>query len=238
MIISKRHVAWVALCSAAECAAQKPEHTTPSLYASLCLASAHYTVIYKPSGFATAIPLSPWRVAAGYQFTPRLGLEVSGMYRAESSAGSATGTTTIGQPVRDYTTEKSRSGALPVVARYSLSARPARPWHMEVLAGVTVTKTRAESSYTHTVGGQIVTDRQDVNHKTSLYYTAGLGVRYRFGQHWQAVADWTINRNTERLSAAISQQVLGRSIDLTYAYGLGVRYCFRLKPTVSQRPTH
>ena len=200
----------------------------PRFYVALQIHRAQYTVIYKPAQVPGTIGPGPWRLSLGYQLQPRLAVEISGMYNYAKFNGSETGTTLNGQKIFNYSTDKNWDSALPILARYSLTHGPNSPLNIDVLLGVTLAKTHSENDFTNTLNGQIVQERHDIYNGTSFCWTAGAGFRYQFGYHWQAVGDWTVNRNTDHLPDYVSLQVLGRKSDLTYVYGLGVRYCFNV----------
>lgn len=68
---------------------------------------------------------------------------------------------------------------------------------------------------------------------TQLSITAGLGIRYPFGHHFEGVFDWTYSRNLKSVPEYVHQQVTGNKWGMTRALSLGLRYRFAVKKKVA-----
>ena len=66
------------------------------------------------------------------------------------------------------------------------------------------------------------------DHTTQGFATAGLGMRYSFGRHFEAVGDVAWNHNFHEASPDLHQQVTGSRYGLTRSTNIGVRYRFNL----------
>lgn len=79
------------------------------------------------------------------------------------------------------------------------------------------------------VDGQLVRETNLQDRATQFYVTAGLGLRYPFGRHFEGVLDYSYSRNLKSVAGGLHQQVSGNSLGLTRTFGLGLRYGFDVK---------
>lgn len=207
-------------------------------YFGLQSASNWYELHYKAGPYAvppTRIKVSPWLVSAGYFIQPRLAIQLGFTYNsyAHHSAG-GTGIDLQGRRILyDAFTEENKQVAVPLTLRYSLSKRKPRLRADALLGIVWAYNSFVQESHDE-VDGQITRQSSRSDHAGNFYASAGLGIRWVFNRHFEALGDFTLNRNLKALPSELHQQVTGNTLGLTRSLNLGLRYRFNLyKPAAA-----
>lgn len=199
--------------------------TFPRYYVGLAAYSSDYQGL--GGGYNRGVRV-PVQVVAGYQFRPRLAVQLGVAYSSSSSSyfGMSkyyTGSAAAASPYAYFMDEgqsTTRNTSVALLARYSLTRQAAHRFQVDVLGGFTLerqrldfssTRTDADSTNTHFA----VTQTQNQYRRTDLLVTAGLSPRFRFSRHLEAVLDVTLNK-------ALTIQ----TTRFTGATALGLRYRF------------
>lgn len=217
------------LLFSATASAQVAASPTPvRYYVALSSIRSNYEVFY-PTTPQLAV-ITTGQATVGVQFNPRWAMQLGYAYsRDKSSQDPAyTGTTLAGQYITGRRSNDSWEQAFPLLVRYALIGRPNPRLQIDFIGGGTVVDGRFSVHYIDFVDGQVVREFNAGDHVTQLYFTAGLGVRYPFGKHFEGVFDYMLSRNFKAVPASFHQQVSGSSLGLTRAFSLGLRYRFAL----------
>ena len=194
--------------------------STPRFYVGLAAYSSYYQPL---SGGAYRSTRVPCQVTAGYQWRPRLALQVGLAYSGVSDSYSYTGSANLYGAYFDASgraTQRNTSTSL--LARYTLTRKPEHHLQFDVLGGFTWehssyhdTGTRADSVQSSLVVSPY--DNQSAINR--LLLTVGPSVRYRFGQHLEVFYNFLIDTN---LASSQYYQIQG----ITTGSALGLRYRF------------
>lgn len=193
------------------------------LYANLQLTNQRYAFSY-PANTSTVLALNPGCLAVGYAFTPKIALQVGAVLGRSEHEFESSGTTTAGVPVGSVTWDKTKSVALPLLARYTLGRPESKRFNLDVFLGPVFIHSKLETRKTETLDG---VPEEKYNTSQNAWNTAlsgGLGGRYAIGKHLQIVGDVALNKNsqvTQKLS------VTGNKAGLTSSIALGLQYRFR-----------
>jgi hypothetical protein len=168
----------------------------------------------------------PFQVVAGYQLRPRLavqlGVAYSGLSYKYSNAGSYSSPGSANTSYDYRVQNKERNTSVTLLARYTLTRKPAHRLQVDVLGGVTmeVQQYAYSSINIDTDSSQVVTYRYAESGTNWAYLvTAGPSVRYRFGRHLEALLDFTLSHDFDRSHRPYSSVFTG-------ATALGLRYRF------------
>jgi len=127
-----------------------PPGDSPRLYAGL--GAAAFSKLW-PNGTRLVGPT----LIVGWQFTPRLALQLDATYTGRNVHSASTYAVNYnGQPSLLTERKESRGKYLvvPVLLRYRVLP-PARRWHLDALAGASVLYSSAQDTYTTTISGQV-----------------------------------------------------------------------------------
>ncbi len=201
-------------------------------YVGLQSATNWYELYYKAGPFTTpptSIKVSPWLLSAGYFILPRLAVQLGFAYRTRSdSYPGATGTDLQGHRILDDAfTDADKQVAVPLMLRYSLSRRKPHLRADALLGVVWAHHSFVQDSHDE-VDGQITRQSSSSDRAGNFYASAGLGVRWVFNRHFEALGDFTLNRNLKDVPNYVHQQVTGNTLGLTHSVNLGLRYRFNL----------
>ena len=192
----------------------------PRFYVGLAAYSSYYQPL---SGGAYRSTRLPFQVTAGYQWRPRLAIQVGLAYSGVSNSYSYTGSANLYGAYFDANgraTQRNTSTSL--LARYTLTRKPEHRLQFDVLGGFTWERSSYRDSGTRadSVQSSLVTSDYD-NHQTinRLLLTIGPSVRYRFGQHLEVFYNFLIDTN---LVSSQYYQIQG----ITTGSALGLRYRF------------
>lgn len=195
-------------------------------YVGTQLTSHYYAVIF-PSGLPSMSSPNPLQLVAGYQFTPRLAMQISGLYRHRNLEWGGAGTTVTGQPTATKFKHQNWNTAVPVSLRHTLTRQSARRVQVDGALGLSFISIRYTTRQTIEIDGQVTEEYNTAQKATGTYLTGGISGRLGFGKtrRVEAVLDLLVNRNIEQFSTSI-YQYLDAPGGLTRAYGLGLRYRF------------
>ena len=151
----------------------------------------------------------------GAQVLPRLALQASAAYYQKSDMYfGGTFYLTHGQAQFQRVDGSNRRRTVPVLllARYTLTRRPANRLQAEVLAGVTLLRSSMhQQRSTVDSTGVATSTADDLPATTGTYFNLGAGARYRVLPRLDVVTDWVFNRlitahpaEPLRLSATLS----------------------------------
>lgn len=185
------------------------EHHCP-LYVGLGALVGSYQL---PDGSSTNV-VSPVPTV-GVQVLPRLALQASAAYYQKTFAVSeGTFYVTHGQVRYQRVDGHDRRRTVPVLllARYTLTPRPANRLQAEVLAGVTLLRSSLhQQRSTVDSTGVATSTADDLPATTGTYFNLGAGARYRVLPRLDVMTDWVFNRliiahpgGPLRLSATLS----------------------------------
>lgn len=168
----------------------------------------------------------PIQVTAGYQFGPRLAVQLGVAYSQsvfDYSKQPAAYYPPGGLIISDYSLGKSitRHTAVSLLSRYTLTHQPTRRLQADLLGGITLERERHVTGYQYTAidstNAVLLTSRTEYRYQYSFWQlTAGLSTRYRFSSHLEAVLDATLNA---RLSGLDSPPTLAGALGLRYRFG-------------------
>ena len=166
-----------------------------------------------PDGSSTNV-VSPVPTV-GVQVLPRLALQASAAYYQQSDIYfGGTFYVTHGQARYQRVDGYNRRRTVPVLllARYTLTPRPANRLQAEVLAGVTLLRSSLhQQRSTVDSTGVATSTADDLPATTGTYFNLGAGARYRVLPRLDVMTDWVFNRliiahpgGPLRLSATLS----------------------------------
>ncbi|RZK97853.1 MAG: hypothetical protein EOO62_27375 [Hymenobacter sp.] len=196
----------------------------PRYYVGLAAYSSGYQRLGGNYYQSTSIPV---QLILGYQLRPRLAMQLGVTYSGNASDYAGIGSYYYHTPATpyyyDYTSHSTwRNTSLTVLARYTLTRKPTHHVQFDALGGLGVeiqrisySEVRNEFDSTRTIFTR--SDFSSRYKENNLLLTAGIGTRYRFSKHLEALLDITFN-----------QGVWGSlpSRRLTSATALGLRYRF------------
>jgi hypothetical protein len=210
--------------------AQSPEPAPyPHYYVGLAAYSSYYQKLGGDGYRSTRIPL---QLTAGYQWRPRLAVQAGIAYSGASQSYSSVGRTypNSGYPMPgvqgnyyDYNGRfTGRSASISLLARYTLTRKPAHRMQFDLLGGFTWEHSsyRDYGSRADSVQSSLVMSAYDDRSKANrLLLNLGPSVRYRFGQHLELFYDLLFNK---RLASNQYYEIEG----ITSSSALGLRYRF------------
>lgn len=202
--------------------AQAPAKATfPKFYGGVSYFVGNYRVPYPRLGSYDE-GLESVSLTAGYQFTSKLAVQASwakghdflaSTMTFHNAAGKFTGSTAA--------TYDHWITTVPLLLRYTGTQRLQHRIQFDILGGLTLLR----SSYryvSHDVDSlQIPHDSEKAEQTTQAAFTVGLGIRYRLGQHLEAVGDTYANRTFSSAGYG-NNRFVG-----TYAIGLRYRFGYR-----------
>jgi hypothetical protein len=220
---------WVAGCGLLATApflsfAQAPAEAPGSRY---YVGIAAYTSTYQPiGGSAYRGTRVPFQVVAGYQFRPRLAVQLGVAYSSASYSSFGIGrympTAGSAGVYYDYSQQSTvRNASVALLARYTLTRQPTHRLQADLLGGITLETNHYAFHNTNTDSSQvpIASHYDESGSNRAVLLTAGTSVRYRFGPHLEALLDVTLNYDPKLAGR------LNRS-EVTDATALGLRYRF------------
>lgn len=166
------------------------------------------------------------QLTAGYQFTPRLAVQMGLAPAQERFSYSGSGTNAAGQPTIEEGGSRGHSLAVPVVARYTLVVALWKNLHADLLAGGVLLRSNSQTHFRRVENGIVTTDYQKDHRFFQLYAAAGPSVRYEFSRHIGVFADWLFYKNLQSAPAGIQIVSTGNRSSITNSLMLGARYRF------------
>ena len=187
---------------------------------------SRYEVFYPSTPHLSVV--KPWQLVAGARLSSRWSIQLGYTYSRDifDLNPSYTGTNDAGEPTSGSRYSGQWEQAAPLVLRYSLVQRSVPRLQLDAIVGTTLVASRFEYDETRKVNSLVVYHTHSSDRTTQLYITAGLGLRYPFGKHFEGVFDYSYSRNLKSVSEGLHLQVTGNRFGLTRAYSLGVRYRF------------
>lgn len=175
----------------------------PRYYAGIAL----YASGYQPLRASYLGLQLPAQATVGYQLRPRLALQASVAYSSNSRSYFGvnkyyTGSAAAASPYAYYEfsgSDNQRTTQLDLLARYTLTRQAAHRFQVDLLGGFSLLRRRFLSNSSRTdIDSTQTTKLTTVGASDEAYYdllvTAGVGGRYRFGQHLEATLDVTFNQ--------------------------------------------
>ncbi|GAA4053694.1 hypothetical protein GCM10022409_45840 [Hymenobacter glaciei] len=203
--------------------------TTPRYYVGLGAYSSYYQRLGGTSlGYDNSFRM-PVQLTAGYQLSPRLAVQVGVAYSGNTSHYGESivySTPTPNTPSPYYNTEgvfTQRLASISTLARYTLTANPARRLQFDALGGFTFEHANSANKGSRTDSFQGTTTTSTYNNhysRNALLLTGGVGARYRMSRRFELTYDFTVNKNLTEGSGPYSDNVL------TTSQALGLRYRF------------
>ena len=149
------------------------------------------------SSYERGFPV-PLQLTAGYQWRPRLAVQVGLAYRGSGTAYFYNDRDYLGNgqygPEYEVRADRQQRGlAGSLLGRYLLTRKASHRMQFDVLGGFTLEHYRNRTRYTRTDGTGSVPDSDFDSVYTGLVLSAGPGVRYRFGPHLEATYNLLLN---------------------------------------------
>jgi len=174
----------------------------------------------------------PWQVQVGYQVLPRLAVQVGYSARfseTKRAFGSYGYDPVTGEPDYGSLQTTRRLQVLPVLVRYTALREQHTGLQLDIVAGGSLLFAKDDLNFRREEGGQVVKEINDRDPTTQRYATAGLGLRYPLGKHFEGVLDWTYSYNERSLPDEYRKELVGNKWGLTRAVGLGLNYRFNVQ---------
>jgi hypothetical protein len=227
---------WPLLAALPGQAQEKSPEAAPHFYVGVHqLYQVSYQVFYPDTPGRAGV--HPWQLTVGGNVSTRLAVQAGVSYQREHTprAPLYTGTRLNGDYVDGFQTSTQRTYCVPVLARYAVVRHPKPRLQVDALLGLTLFGTKANYEIEDRVNRQVVRQYSYGGEATHGYYTAGVGLRYPFGRHFEGVLDWTYSRNFRAAPVDVNFNTTGNRFGLTRAISLGLRYRFNLhkKPAAS-----
>lgn len=165
------------------------------------------------------------QVTVGYQIKPRLAVQLGMAPVTQSFTFGGSGTNPAGQPVSEIGSSKGRSLAIPVLARYTLAAKPWKNLRIDASAGGVLFWSHSQTEFTRTDNGVVTSRYETTTDIMNAFMALGPSARYEFGRHVDVLADWLFYKNLRR-GTATQVGGTGNSLGITNSLSLGVRYRF------------
>jgi len=204
--------------------AQAAAAAAPRFYVGLAAYSSYYQPLGNQNFGGFQLPA---QLTAGYQWRPRLAVQVGVAYSHFSNPYSYRGyyyPTPAGSEQRYYQRSgraTTSSTSVGVLGRYTLTKQPAHRLQFDLLGGFTLEHGRYRDRGTTTDSTQA--GSFDNQHSTnSLLFSFGPSVRYRLGSAFELFTDYTFNVRLATSEAYQPERV-------TTAGSLGLRYRFGAK---------
>ena len=215
-----------------------PATTTPDprrFYVGLQLAQGEYELHYDNILTPTVAQVAP-KFAIGFYLTNRLAIQ-TGYARQSSKVDGVGGVERLpsGQVRTGFFKNSTSDYVVPVTLRYALSKRRPRLRADFLLGLAYVHSSFVSDSHTEIDGVTVAGSEKASNGQGGqLCASLGLGGRWVFNRHFEALADLMVNRNLQEVPASTHQQATGNKLGLTRSISLGLRYRFNLrKPTAA-----
>lgn len=216
--------------------AQSSTHTTNlrPFFVEVRSSYNEYVIRYTLAGNRAVISSLPLTV--GYYLTPRLAIQLSGAYGHKVNDWQF-GTLTIPDGVYSgYGFENHAYTAIPVTVRYVLNKRQLQSrLQVDALLGLAWAHDSfhsfAQSTFTATPHGSIIPlgEQSYSDHGSQFFATVGLSLRWRFYRKFEAIADYSWNRNLDGPSPEETLAITGSRYGLTPNNSFGLRYRFNLR---------
>ena len=178
-----------------------------------------------------------WEITAGGSISPRITVQMGFSYVHDVFVldPSYTGMTLSGSYLSGKDRDEIRVYCIPAMARYLFFSSIHARLQMDVIMGFSFLKYDAYSDREGRTNNVVTFSSQEEYHPDlQSYFTAGLGLRYRLGRHFEMVLDWTYNRNFHDSDEYTHLNTIGNKWGLGNARSLGLRYRFNLKkPTAA-----
>ncbi len=187
--------------------------------------------VYFPSTYNDAIPGS-WEFTAGLAVSSRFVVQTgfSHVHDLFVFDPSYTGTTLSGDYVSGKDRDENSVYCAPVLVRYSLFSKARARLQIDAILGLTFLKNDVYNDREGSTNNVITFSRHQEYHSgLQSYLTAGVGFRYPFGHHVEAVVDWIYNRNFHETSERVHLDLSDNKWGFTDTRSLGIRYRFNLK---------
>ncbi|ALW85713.1 hypothetical protein AUC43_11815 [Hymenobacter sedentarius] len=203
----------------------------PRFYVGLGAYSSYYQHLGN-RGFLGGGVQVPVQLTVGYQWRPRLAVQVGLAYSGMSHSYSNSGyfyDYASGSPVLRYSEMSGRytgrNASLSVLARYTLTRNPAHRLQFDALGGLTLEHRASSSRGTRSdsVQSSFVASPYGYQYsQNTLLLTLGMGAHYRITPRFELNYDFTINR-------AVAPGYYLTNSFLTHTNALGLRYRFGSK---------
>jgi hypothetical protein len=202
----------------------------PNYYLTAYLNTTDYEIFYPktPNVGGTG----PWVLAVGQQLTPRWAVQIGYAFQHIGTRDTYAGTTLTGQQIDGWRSSDTWTHAVPFTVRYTLIPASLSRLQLDIIGGGSWVSSRFLVAGEEFIDGKSPGIVSSEDHTKQWYLTAGIGVRYGFGRHFEGVFDYALLRNTQRVPEYIHLATVGNKLGLTRAISLGVRYQFHLKKQV------
>jgi len=172
-----------------------------------------------------------WQLTAGFNPSVRLAVQAGICWEQKSTNQDPVyqGTSLSGQYLDGSRYNERRTYSVPVLVRYAVVRSPRPRLQMDAVLGLTLLGSKYRLAEVRRIDHQVVSSFEDYGQATQLYATAGIGLRYSFGQHFEGVLDWTYSKNFRSAPDYVHLNVTGNKYGLTRAVSLGLRYRFAIK---------
>lgn len=196
----------------------------PRFYVGLAAYSSYYQPLSGGAYRSTRVPL---QITAGYQWRPRLALQAGLAYSGVADNYSYIGRTYSSTSLRGNYYDANgratqRNTAASLLARYTLTRKPAHHLQFDVLGGFTWERSSYRDTGTRADSVQrslVVSPYDDQSAINQLLLTVGPSVRYGFGQHLEVFYNLLFDTS---LASSQYYQMKG----ITSSSALGLRYRF------------
>ena len=169
--------------------------------------------------FVDRAGIYPLWVAAGYRLSPKWRVQLGAGRCNPAPYDRAGSLVEDGKQVVASAYYARRSQVLSSQLRRTLTKRPASNWQVEATAGVSVLDFEYKERWFMSVDGVTTRDDGYRVRTVNAYLALGLGLRRRFGAHWQAVADLGHAFNFAGIAEGMGPG--------TYLANVGVQYHFK-----------
>lgn len=199
-------------------------------YVGLQLAEGSYELYYNKAILTPTIAQVASPFIVGFYLTDRLAIQ-AGYGRKASNFDRIGGIekTTSGHITSSVIQESKADYLVPVTLRYTLSRRQPRLRADFLLGLAYVHSAYNYDAHNEVDGVEVGPHTIDSGEGGQVCITSGLGGRWVFNRHFEAAADFSINRNLKNMPGYVRQQVTGNTLGLTHSISLGLRYRFNLQ---------
>ncbi|GAB3637654.1 hypothetical protein GCM10027422_32440 [Hymenobacter arcticus] len=199
-------------------------------YVGLQLAQGEYELHYKNVLTPTVAQVAS-NFGVGFYLSNRLAIQ-AGYGRNSSYVDGVGGVQRLssGQLKTGFFRNATADYVVPITLRYTLTKRRSH-LRADFLLGLAYVHSSFDNdAHTEIDGVTVEGSHTSVNGQgEQLCATVGLSGRWVFNRHFEALADYTVNRNLEGVSGDIHQQATGNKLGLTRSISLGARYRFNLR---------
>ncbi len=177
-----------------------------------------------PTGGSVNV-ISP-TLMVGAQLRPRLAIQANAAYYQQNDSYFYPGSFYINGRQQFGTSNAAshqRTVAVPVLARYTLSRRPAHRLQADLLGGLALVHAAYRSAGTITDSVQTVVSNYEYHTATTgFYFVLGPSLRYRAGQHVDLTSDFVFNlllNNRSSFSPSRASATLALGLRYRFARG-------------------